>query len=594
MLTLILIGLLGGLITGVSPCVLPMLPVIFFAGGTTGKNNSAPAVSVPDGTSHTGGGGATTLVQTQPPAKKTRRSRRPLKIIAGLILSFSVFTLAGSFLLSVLHLPQDFLRWAGLVVLSIIGIGLIFPKVEEIIQRPFYRLPKMNRRGTDGNAFVLGLGLGTLYVPCAGPVLAAITVAGASGRVDARIVALTVAFALGVAIPLFFFALAGDKIGRRLTAYRSRARKFRISGGVLMLALAVALAFNLTAALQRAVPDYTQALQNQVENNDAARGALTGLSDAGNSDLSKCTPGSAQLADCGAAPAIEGITAWFNTPGNQPLALSSLKGKVVLIDFWTYSCINCQRTLPYVEAWNATYQKAGLQVIGIHTPEFAFEKVPGNVANGISSLGVKYPVAMDNSAATWTNYRNSYWPAEYLIDATGTVRHIEFGEGNYAQTEGLIRQLLTEANPSAALPAPTSTAAPTGGGPTTPETYLAYSRSQNYVGATPLLLRTASFAYPATQPNDTYGLTGSFAVTSEAITSNSGAGIRINYQATHIYAVLGGSGTVPIVRNGATIGSVSVSGAPRLYPLYTGATDERATLELKLPAGIQAYTFTFG
>ena len=491
MVTLILIGFLGGLITGLSPCVLPILPVIFFAGGTvvgaTGTAASSPAAAQP--VMATVGAPAPTHVPAstaRAQVTRQRRSRRPLKIIAGLILSFSVFTLAGSVLLTALGLPQDFLRWAGLVVLSIIGLGLIFPTVDEIIQRPFARLPKVNRRGVDGNAFILGLGLGTLYVPCAGPVLAAITVAGTTGRIDTRIIALTVAFAVGVAVPLFFFALAGNKIGKRLTAYRSRARRFRLVGGVLMIVLAGCLAFNLTDILQRSLPNYTQSLQDKVESNDAAKGALAKLNSTGPTKIGVCTPGAAVLMNCGPAPAITGIDQWLNTPGQHPLTLTGLKGKVVLIDFWTYSCINCQRTLPHVEAWNRTYAAAGLQIIGVHTPEFSFEKVPSNVAAAIKQLGVEYPVALDNSAATWTNYHNSYWPAEYLIDATGTVRHVNFGEGDYDGTESLIRQLLTQSHPGAALPEPTGANVPAAArsGPTTAETYLAAGRSRSNAGST--------------------------------------------------------------------------------------------------------------
>lgn len=464
---LILIGFLGGLIAGVSPCVLPILPVIFFAGGTVGHPDgndgeadvstaSQPAMAAIGGREESGHPHPTGLV----PRPQRGRSRRPMMIIAGLVLSFSVFTLAGSLLLSALGLPQDFLRWAGLTVLTIIGAGLIFPAVETIIRRPFARLPKINRRGVDGNAFVLGLGLGTLYVPCAGPVLAAISVAGTTGTIDARIIGLTVSFAIGVAVPLLCFALAGNRIGARLSAYRRRARRFRVIGGGLMIVLAVGLVFNLPEMLQRNLPDYTRGLQDRVENNAAAQSALARPNANAPGRLSDCTPNATVLMDCGPAPAITGIEQWFNTPGNQPLTLAGLEGKVVLVQFWTYSCINCQRTLPYVEAWNKAYAAAGLQVIGVHTPEFAFEKVPGNVAEAAAKLGVEYPIALDSAASTWKHYNNRYWPAEYLIDATGTVRQVNFGEGNYDGTENLIRQLLTEADPQTVLPQPGATLAP--------------------------------------------------------------------------------------------------------------------------------------
>ncbi|WP_211229217.1 cytochrome c biogenesis protein DipZ [Nakamurella lactea] len=578
-LTLIGIGLLGGLITGVSPCVLPVLPVVFFAGGTGARSTDAPATAA-DGT--------------------PRRSRRPAGIIAGLVLSFSVVTLVGSLLLSALGLPQDILRWAGLLVLTVIGLSLLVPKLEAVIQRPFYRLPKIGR-GVDGNGFVLGLGLGTLYVPCAGPVLAAITIAGASGHVGAGVVVLTVAFAVGVAVPLFFFAMGGDRIGARIAGYRTRSRRFRVAGGGVMIALALALAFNLTDGLQRVVPNYTENLQSAVEDNSAARDALSGLSGADNTPLVDCPDGQSTLAICGAAPAITGVTRWFNTAGDRPLTPESLRGKVVLIDFWTYSCINCQRALPHVESWDAAYRSAGLQVIGVHTPEFAFEKEPGNVQRGIADLGVSYPVAMDNAAATWNAFSNRYWPAEYLIDAAGTVRHVAFGEGGYATTERLIRQLLQAAHPGLALPAPVENAAAGDLAqeqaifyPTTPETYLASARSENYRGTTPLTPGKRTFTFPKGQDEDTYSLTGSWTVGSQQITAGKSAGIRINYVGQHIYAVLGGSGNAQVIRNGSAVGSIDISGEPRLYPLFESSGTERATLTLRPSAGVQAYTFTFG
>ncbi len=485
-LTLVLIGVLGGLITGVSPCVLPMLPVIFFAGGA-GVPSPESGTSLP---TEPGGAGAAVVTGdgwAEPQRRQLRqRNWRPTTVIVGLVLSFSVFTLLGSVLLSALGLPQDFFRWAGLAVLTLIGIGLIFPSVNDWIAKPFSRFPKIRRRA-DGNGFVLGLGLGALYVPCAGPVLAAIAIAGTTGRIDGRIVALTIAFAVGAAVPLFVFALAGNSISKRLTAYRSRARGFRLAGGVVMIALALALTFNLTDGLQRAVPNYTQSLQAQVvrinptaiapTTTAAAAGPATtaassgataaarapssvapasqGAPFVGNPDatLASCKADSLALGDCGAVPSFGGLSRWFNTPGGSPLTRAGLKGKVVLVTFWTYSCINCQRALPHVESWDAAYRRLGLQVVGIHTPEFSFEKVPANVQQGIADQHVRFPVGMDNSATTWTNFHNSYWPAQYLIDSTGTVRHIKYGEGDYANSETLIRQLLTAAHPGLRLPA---------------------------------------------------------------------------------------------------------------------------------------------
>ena len=430
MTTLIVIGFIGGLITGISPCILPVLPVIFFS-GTQGE--SRPAASET--------GAVATEVR---PKRSMSETLRPYRVIAGLVLSFSVVTLLGSALLSLLHLPQDAIRWVALVALVAIGLGLIFPQFEALLEKPFSKLPQ-KQFGSGQSGFGLGLALGVLYVPCAGPVLAAIVVAGATGTIGLGTVALTLSFAVGAALPLLFFALAGQRVAERVAAFRRRQREIRIIGGIVTILLAVALVFNLPAALQRAIPDYTGALQQQVGGDEQLRELnLGGLVNEQNAQLSNCSDGGSELESCGTAPDIKGITKWLNTPGNAPIDLKSLRGKVVLIDFWAYSCINCQRSIPHVVGWYDAYRDKGFEVIGVHTPEYAFEKVEANVVSGAKDLGITYPIAMDNAFSTWTNYRNRYWPAEYLIDQQGTVRHVKFGEGGYEDTEKLIRQLLSE------------------------------------------------------------------------------------------------------------------------------------------------------
>ncbi|MDX6280983.1 MAG: hypothetical protein QOH03_2054, partial [Kribbellaceae bacterium] len=390
MITLALIGLLGGLITGVSPCVLPMLPIIFFAGTTGSTTETTKKTTV----------GAGDVLVDVVEVGKPARDWRPLKIIAGIVVSFSVFTLAGSVILSALGLPDDFLRWGGLIILSIVGLGLIFPALGHWIEKPFYRLPKINRN--NNGAFVLGLGLGTLYVPCAGPVLAAITVAGATGNVGWRTVVLTVSFAMGAALPLLIFASAGSRISQRVKAYRDHQKGFRIGGGIVMVLLAVALAFNITDVIQRSLPSYTSGLEKKVAENKTVQGALAPAIGVGGEDLAKCTPGAAELAMCGVAPEFRGTQKWFNTPDGKPATLSGLKGKVVLVDFWAYSCINCQRATPHLLAWDKAYKSLGLQIVGIHSPEFAFEKSAGNLQSAIRKEGIGYPVGQDNNLATWT------------------------------------------------------------------------------------------------------------------------------------------------------------------------------------------------
>jgi cytochrome c biogenesis protein CcdA/thiol-disulfide isomerase/thioredoxin len=390
MYTLVLIGFLGGLITGISPCILPVLPVVLFSGA----------------------------------------SRAPYRVIAGLVLSFSVVTLVGTVVLQQLHLPPDIIRWAGLLALTAIGIGLIFPRVERLLETPFARLPQRDITASR-KGFGLGLALGVLYAPCAGPVLAAIVVAGATGRVGVGTVALTVSFAAGAALPLLLFALGGHRVAERVKAFQHRQRQIRVVGGVVMLVGAVALALNLPATVQRNIPDYTATLQTRIAP------AGTGLSG--------CAEGASRLQDCGTAPDLVGIDSWFNTASDAPVDLKALRGKVVLVDFWTYSCINCQRAIEHVTAWNDRYKDQGFTVIGVHTPEYEFEHDRDNVIKGAADLHINYPVALDNSYATWNNYQNQYWPASYLVDAAGVVRHVKFGEGDYDVTEGMIRDLLAQA-----------------------------------------------------------------------------------------------------------------------------------------------------
>jgi cytochrome c biogenesis protein CcdA/thiol-disulfide isomerase/thioredoxin len=546
-LTLALIGFVGGLLAGVSPCILPVLPVVFLSGGV----------------------------------RRERRVRAPYLIVAGLTLSFSLVTLFGALLLRALPLPDDVIRWAGLVVLVLLGIAMMVPRFEELLQRPFARIPQRGPGGRGG--FVLGLALGAVYVPCAGPVLAAITVAGATGRIGLRTVVLTIAFAAGTAIPLLMFALAGRQMTQRLRAFRRHQRGIRATAGVAVILLAVALTFNLTDPLQRLVPDYTAAGNN----------ALNRGLNSGTGDLAACArySGPATLQDCGPAPEIGGIAQWLNS---APLTIASLKGSVVLVDFWAYSCINCQRAITHVSAWYNAYKGSGFQVIGVHTPEYAFEKVPSNVASGAQRLGITYPVALDNDYTTWDNFTNNSWPADYLIDATGRVRYVFIGEGDYPGTESLIRELLSSAHPSADLPAKTQVPDTTPTSMTqTPETYLGSGRANSYVGSTPLIPGTATFAYPPSIEDDAFGLTGTWTVTDESITAGANAGITLNYDAAEIYLDVGGTGTVTANVDGQTT-AYPVSGAPNIFTVLHRAGEERGILKLTLSPGLSAYSFTFG
>ncbi len=576
MFTLALIGFLGGLITGISPCILPVLPVIFFSGTQSVRAD-------------TSSGGV--ALETKP----TLSDRlRPYRVIAGLVLSFSVVTLAGSALLSLLRLPQDAIRWVALIALVLIGVGLIFPKFEALLEKPFSKLPQ-KQFGSGSSGFGLGLALGVLYVPCAGPVLAAIVIAGATGTIGIPTIVLTLSFAVGAALPLLFFALAGRRVAERVAAFRSRQRQIRITAGVVTILLAVALAFNIPAALQRAIPDYTSTLQERVGGDEQIREKLNlaGLVNDQNRELENCTNGAPDLESCGTAPDIKNITAWLNTPNGAAVDLKSLRGKVVLIDFWAYSCINCQRATPHIVDWYDTYRDLGFEVIGVHTPEYAFERVEGNVAAGARDLGITYPVALDNGYSTWTNYRNRYWPAKYLVDAKGTVRHIKFGEGDYDTTERLIRQLLADANPGAQLPAPVDAEDATPQFETTPETYLSVGKVVNYGGTGCYDEGSSNFSYPQQLRQDSFALQGDWTLDYQGATSRGESAIALNYHAKNVYIVAGGEGTLVVSRDGKTT-EVPISGPPTLHQIVDDPEVAQGQLEVAVPPGLQVFSFTYG
>lgn len=574
MFTLALIGLLGGLITGISPCILPVLPVIFLSGGVQGARPTDEKGKV--------------LARAQ--------SLRPYLVIAGLVVSFSLFTLLGSLLLALLNLPQDFLRWAGIVVLVLIGVGLIVPKFQHILEKPFSKIPQKNV-GTDRSGFGLGIALGAVYVPCAGPVLAAITVAGSTGQIGVDTVVLTLSFAIGAAIPLLVFALAGRRVGERVKTFRKHQSAIRLTGGIVMIALAIGLVFNVPQLLQRLVPDYTSAIQNQINESDEVQEALNlgGIVTDENRDLDNCSNGGAELESCGTAPELTGISEWFNTEDNAAVSLDQLRGKVVLVDFWAYSCINCQRSLPHVTAWYDAYRDAGLEVIGVHAPEYAFEKEVNNVQAGAKNFGIDYPVAIDNNLSTWTNYRNRYWPASYLIDADGTVRHIKLGEGGYETTEKHIRELLTKADPDVTLPAATDVADDTpDNGATTPETYLGSTKKVNFAGEEKYTKGQREYRFPDKLPKDAFALSGEWDVGTQSVTPiGADASVRLSYTASEVRMVLAGEGSVTLDVNGKTK-VIEVTGTPTSYLLVETSDIETGTLDVKVGAGIEAFSFTFG
>ena len=546
MLVLIAIGLVAGFVTAVSPCVLPVLPILF-AGGATGSR------------------------------------RRPLAIIGGLIVSFSAFTLGGVWLLDELGLPKDFMRDVAIVLLFLVAAILIFPRFGQIVERPLYRLSR-RPSGDLGGGFLLGASLGLVFVPCAGPVLAAITVLGATNEVGWRAVVLTVAYSLGAAVPMLAIAYGGNAAMQRL---RPQAQNLRRGLGVVVALTALAIAFNLDRHAQTAVPDYVKAIQDRVERSDRAERELAKVRGA----TRETSPG---LRDYGAAPGFTGIGQWINTPDERPLTIAGLRGKVVLIDFWTYSCINCLRTLPHLRAWDKTYREQGLQIVGVHTPEFAFEHVEDNVRSAIERLDLEYAVAMDNDFGTWNAYSNRYWPAKYLIDSRGHLRYAHFGEGAYDTTESHIRALLAERKDD--LPAPVQIADRTPKARYTPETYLGWERlsPEQFAGDSLAPDKPAAYRFPRRElAVNEFAYAGQMTVEEQRFVAGLGARLRIHFQAQVVHLVLGGEGPVEVFLDGQKQNTVQVDGS-RLYTLLELPRVQVGQLELRFSPGVSAYAFTFG
>ena len=542
MLILVPIAFAAGVITVFTPCILPVLPIVLAGGAGT--------------------------------------RRRPYVIAAGLVTTFTAFLLAGAWLWGLLGIGEQHQIQIGAVLLGLLALTLIVPRIGEWAERP---LAFMTRRrfGDAGGGFLLGAGLGLVFIPCGGPVLAALTSNVARDRVGGWLVVIALAYATGAALPLLAIA-AGSR--RLTTSFRTHAQTVRVAGGVLMAAAAVVIYNGWAESLQTKVPAYAQWLQDAVEGNGAAKDNLARL--AGSKKPAFAAAG--RLKDYGAAPDIQGIDAWVNTP---PLSAGDLRGKVVLVDFWTYSCINCLRTLPYLKSWDERYRSKGLVIVGVHSPEFAFEHDLGNVRAAVKRLGIHYPIALDNDFATWNAYRNQYWPADYLVDQSGHVRDIHFGEGDYDKTEHDIRLLLAAKHSS--LPAAFHSRDRTPKELRTPESYLGYARIGAYAGSPLKSDEPAEYTFPSALGQDEYAYAGMWNVESERILAGGNARLRLHFQARSVHLVLGGRGVVGVWLNGRRLRSVAVT-ADRLYTLVTQKQARDGQLELSFTPGLSAYAFTFG
>jgi cytochrome c biogenesis protein CcdA/thiol-disulfide isomerase/thioredoxin len=571
-------ALVAGAATALSPCVLPVLPAVLGAGVTGGR-------------------------------------RRPLGVVTGLIASFAFTAVALVYVIEALGLPDGLVRTMAIATLFGFGLCLLVPGLGDRIEAWGSRIaPGPARVGGDGFGFglLLGASLGFVYTPCAGPILAGVITVSAAQEFSAGKLAVALSYAVGSGLVLYALILGGRRLVDRLAPYRGWVQA---GTGAAMVLVAVAMTADLDLRFQRAIADDLPALlvnpSGELEQSDAIADDLAavrgghGAQEGGAAQAAAGEP----LPRLGAAPEIVSPGRWFNTGGDS-LSIAGLtgEGRVVLIDFWTYTCINCIRTLPRLRAWDAEYRDDGLTIIGVHAPEFAFEKDAGNVAAAVSDNGIRYPVVQDNELATWTAFANQYWPAKYLIDADGQIRYAHFGEGSYAETEAAIRSLLAEAGAgrlgARARAGPTERADP---GLRTPETYLGFERAQGFVA--PPRPGTGDYSAPAAASlalNElAYG--GRWRIDGESATAVADATISLSFQARRVFLVLGagpGPAGVEVLLDGEPLsgagagadvraGRVTVTGQ-RLYRLVDLPEARRGTLELRFEPGVTGYAFTFG
>ncbi|MDP9492149.1 MAG: cytochrome c biogenesis protein DipZ [Actinomycetota bacterium] len=540
------IAFLAGLITALSPCVLPVLPILL-AGGASG--------------------------------------RRPFGIILGLVGSFSVFTVIGASLLNSLGLPQDVLRNLAIVLLFVVALTLLVPQLAGLAERPLLFLSRRQPR-TESNGVVLGMSLGLVFVPCGGPVLAAVTALSATGGGGLETFTVALAYSGGHALPMLAIAVGSRRLTRTIGILRLHAEGTRRVAGALLAVSAVAITLGVDRQLATAVPGYTKAFQDRVERSPTARRELAKLRRAG-SQPPLAPEGEAAVGEAPVAPEFQGIVEWLNS---KPLSLKALRGRVVLVDFWTYSCINCLRTFPHLKAWDRAYRDDGLTIVGVHSPEFAFERVPNNVQAAVSKLGIRYPVGLDNNFVTWTAYANEYWPAKYLIDRAGRIRYFHPGEGEYDETERLIRRYLGER----VMGDVSGIADRTPKVRTTPESYLGYLRLDRFVGSRIVANKEANYRFPRVLSEDQLAYSGRIRIEPERLVAGQDARLRLQFRAQKVHLVVGGDGTLTVRLDGRRIRRVPIAGEPRLHTLLSLDGLREGLLELHFTPRLSAYAFTFG
>jgi cytochrome c biogenesis protein CcdA/thiol-disulfide isomerase/thioredoxin len=553
---LVLFAFIAGAGTAISPCVLPVLPALLSAGATGGR-------------------------------------RRPLAIVIGLATTFAITVAGFAQVVDGVGLGDGALRSLAVVVLAGFGVSLLFPRVLDRFEAPLSRLARFGPRSAgDGfwSGLVVGAALGFVYAPCAGPILAAVISVGAA---SGESVVVAIAYAAGSAVVLFALSLGG----RRLLPSGPLVQR---ALGVIMLLTAFAVGTSADVRFQTALADHFPSVlvnpTGSIERSHAVSKRLAELRGHHSRFAEAATMGS-KLPVLGKAPDFTGTQRWFNTPGAKPLTLAGLRGRVVLVDFWTYTCINCIRTLPYTRAWDAAYRSHGLTIVGVHTPEFQFEHDAGNVADAIAQNHLRYPVAQDNDYKTWNAWGNEYWPAKYLIDAKGRVRYVHFGEGDDKKTEAAIRSLLAEAGDGSLGGDAKVGKTLHAGKEATPETYLGAARAQGWVPDEPSVGLHDYTGAGRPLLRSRFAFTGHWKVTREAATALVGASIDARVHAKDVYLVLSSEGDQPralrVELDGKPLRTVTVR-RQRLYTLVSLPRTEEHTLTLRFAPGISGYAFTFG
>jgi cytochrome c biogenesis protein CcdA/thiol-disulfide isomerase/thioredoxin len=557
-------------------------------------------------------------------AGATGGRKRPVGIATGLALSFTFATVLLVYLISAFGLPDSIIRYFAIGVLLIFGLSLLIPSVsmrlEGFISRVTARSANKVSTATQGDGtqdgfwsgVLIGSGLGLVYAPCAGPILAGVITVSASQSFSSARLAVALAYGLGSALTFYALMLGGRKL---ITPLAKRSQTFQYVIGGLMIIVAVSMFANLDTKFQTAIasdlPSFLVNPTGGLEKSKASQTKLTALrGDKAAAYNSTDTKASEMLPQVASAPDFVGNQRWFNTPGNKPLTKEDLRGKVYLVDFWTYTCINCIRTLPYLEAWQKKYKSKGFDVIGVHSPEFAFEKNAGNVQGAIKQNGLTYPVAQDNNLETWDAFRNQYWPAHYLVDAKGMIRYIHYGEGKYGETEEAIRSLLRE-NGVRGLGGDTSKnvkAETASSSQLSPETYLGAARADGYEGVTPSPATTNYGTKKVELKDSTYRLGGHWRIGQQGATAGKDAFLDFKTVSMRTFLVLGSQGNKPrkmqVLLDGKPISAadagddvkngVATITNQRLYRLVDTGKVETHTLTLRPAPGISGYAFTFG